>query len=96
MVNFRLVALGRRPHVRLPALEGGKGAAAPAKHRPVYFDDPGKPIDCPIYLRDALGPGGHMDGPALIQEYASTTLIFEGDACTVAETGELIISLRSA
>ncbi len=96
MVNFRLIARGRRPHLRLPTLGEGGGAAEPAKHRPVYFDDPAKPLDCPIYFRDDLGAGARIEGPALVQEYASSTVLFAGDVLTVAETGEMIIGLRSA
>ena len=53
-------------------------------------------VDCPIFERDALASGSSIQGPALIQEYASTTVLFEGDVCTVAGTGELLITVRSA
>jgi len=95
MVNFRLIALGRRPHIQLPTLDNGARGATPAKHRPVYFDDTGAAEDCPIYFRDDLGAGSEIEGPALVQEYASTTVMFAGDRCTIAPTGEMIISLRS-
>ncbi|MAF48409.1 MAG: hydantoinase/oxoprolinase family protein [Rhodospirillales bacterium] len=95
MVNFRLIALGRRPHMKNPALDSSAGGQQPAKHRPVYFDDPGAPVDCPVYFRGDLGAGVRIEGPALVQEYASTTVLFNEDACTIAPTGEMIISLRS-
>ena len=99
MVNFRLVALGRRPLLRLPTLGdaagSGDGDATPAR-RPVYFDDTSTPVDCPVYRRDRLAAGFAIDGPALVQEYASTTVLFAGDRCTVADTGELVISVRNA
>jgi N-methylhydantoinase A/oxoprolinase/acetone carboxylase beta subunit len=37
-----------------------------------------------------------LDGPAVVQEYASTTLIFPGDRLEVAATGELLIHLGAA
>jgi N-methylhydantoinase A/oxoprolinase/acetone carboxylase beta subunit len=43
-----------------------------------------------------LAPGQEFDGPALVQEYASTTVIFGGDHCKVTDTGELVITLRSS
>jgi N-methylhydantoinase A len=95
MINFRMIALGRRPHMELPTLNSPTGAATPPKRRPVYFDDPETPVDCPVYFRDDLSPGATIDGPALIQEYASTTVMFDGDVSNVVETGELIISVRS-
>ena len=34
-----------------------------------------------------------MEGPAVIEEYASTTLLFPLDVARVAESAELIITL---
>jgi hypothetical protein len=34
-----------------------------------------------------------MAGPALIQEHGTTTVMFEDDLCTVAASGELIITV---
>ena len=92
MVNYRLVALGRRPTLHLPSIAVNGDAAAPVR-RPVYFDDPSTPVDCPVYDRAKMGPGMTISGPALVQEYASTTVMFAGDECRVADTGELIISV---
>jgi N-methylhydantoinase A len=44
----------------------------------------------------ALGRRTKIDGPALVSEYASTTVIFPGDKLAVADTGELIISVGPA
>jgi N-methylhydantoinase A len=96
VVNFRLVALGLRPHMHLPVLGMSDGTVAPAKHRDVYFEDAKTPVRCPVYFRDDLVAGTKIEGPALIQEYASTTVIFETDVCAVTDTGEMIISIGSA
>jgi N-methylhydantoinase A len=55
-----------------------------------------RPVDCAVYHRDRLAPGTEIEGPALIQEYASTTVMFAGDRCKVAETGEIVITLGEA
>jgi N-methylhydantoinase A len=47
-----------------------------------------------VYQREALPPGTQIDGPAIVQEYASTTLVFPGDRLDVMPTGELLIRLR--
>ncbi len=96
MVNVRLVAIGARAHMRLPVLHDRDGAAAPRKHRDVCFEDPDRPVSCPVYFREDLRPGSRVAGPALIQEYASTTVMSEGDTCEVVETGEMIISVGRA
>jgi N-methylhydantoinase A len=96
MINIRLVAVGQRPRVRLPqtALDGR--APHVAGRRSVYLGRGDIPVDCAIYEREALPSGGAVRGPALIQEYASTTVLFEGDRCVVSSTGELLITLGSA
>jgi N-methylhydantoinase A len=96
LVNLRMTALGHRPRLTLPKVGIDAAGAIEQSRRQVYFDDPATPVDCPIFMRDDLGAGITIDGPALIQEYASTTVMFDGDNCVVADTGELIISVRSS
>jgi N-methylhydantoinase A len=92
MVNYRLIATGKRATLKLPDVNADKTAVEPVR-RPVYFEDSSTPADCPVYNRDDLKPGDKFEGPALVQEYASTTVIFSDDTCVVADTGELIISV---
>ena len=94
MVNIRLTAFGRRSAMTLPTIADAE-ANADIPRRPVYFDATETPADCPVYPRDALAGGASFTGPALVQEYASTTVVFAGDRCAVADTGELIISVGS-
>jgi N-methylhydantoinase A len=64
--------------------------------RPIYLDDAARQIDCAVYRRDLLRPGFEIDGPAVVEEYASTTVLFDGDKLRVAATGELIIEVRGS
>jgi N-methylhydantoinase A len=91
MVNIRLAAIGKRAKLKFPKLSA-KGAAK-AKRRDVYLGDPKKPVSCPIYQRPDLGAGARIAGPALIEEHGTTTVLFKGDACRVARSGELIIDV---
>jgi N-methylhydantoinase A/oxoprolinase/acetone carboxylase beta subunit len=45
-----------------------------------------------IYDRIALAPGFRGDGPALIEEYGSTTLVWPGDRFEICALGEIRIS----
>jgi N-methylhydantoinase A/oxoprolinase/acetone carboxylase beta subunit len=36
-------------------------------------------VDCPVYARDTLSAGAEIEGPVLIEEYGSTTVMFTGD-----------------
>jgi len=95
MVNMRLGAIGKRTKLAFPRL--GKGRSAkPARHRDVYFLDAKKPVRCPVYERDTLAAGTRITGPAIVQELGTTTVLFKGDDCRVASSGELIIKVGGA
>jgi len=95
MVNIRLAMIGKRPKLKIPRLPDA-GGAKPARQREVYLRDARRPLACPVYQRELLGSGNRISGPALIQEHGTTTVLFEGDALTVAPSGELIITVGSA
>jgi N-methylhydantoinase A len=93
MINLRLVARGRRAKLVMPPLPR-EGRAAASEKRQVWFNE-GPPLESPVWRRDELPAGAKLTGPALVSEYGSTTVIFPGDRLTVAETGELIISVEN-
>ncbi len=92
LVNLRVTAL--RPDDRIP-LVGGAGSTGEPAVRPVWFDKDG-PVDCPIYRRDTLAPGTTLDGPAIIEEPDSTTLVFPGDRLAVHGSGVLLLTIGGA
>ena len=94
LVNVRLTAVGTRPKIAFPHT-GGDGTDARIGTRDVYLDNPNMPVACAVYRRERLAPGVRIDGPCVIEEYASTTLLFEGDSLVPAETGELIITVAA-
>jgi N-methylhydantoinase A len=92
IINVRVAALGKKPPINFPRL-GPAGKAVPARERKVYFAQAGY-VETPLYMREDLGAGATFSGPALVQEHGTTTVMYQGDVCTVAETGELIIKVR--
>jgi N-methylhydantoinase A len=92
MVNVRLSARGLRQKLQMP--EVGKGTRfIPRIMRKVCFERADRFEDCPVYARDTLPAGAEIAGPALIEEYGSTTVLFAADRATVAPTGEIVIGL---
>jgi len=74
----------------------GRGKKAPAKaafggRRDVYYG--GRFHGTPTYHRDALLAGNRIQGPALIEEYASTTVLMPGDVMEVDALGNLVITV---
>jgi N-methylhydantoinase A len=92
VVNVRVAAVGKRVPLAFPTIAKSM-EAKPARSRTVYLDDPNKPVVCPVYERESLPAGATFNGPAIVQEHGTTTVMFAGDICTVADTGELIITV---
>ena len=92
MVNVRLSARGIRQKLEMPTVSRG-AKPAPRTMRKVCLHDAERFEDCPVYARDSLPAGAEISGPALIEEYGSTTVMFAGDRAKVSPTGEIIIQL---
>jgi N-methylhydantoinase A len=71
---------------------GKRTAARPAK-RDVCLTDSGRYVATPVYARTDLAPGQRIAGPALVEEYASTTVVVPGDRLEVSEYGDLVITI---
>ncbi len=95
VVNIRVAAIGKRVPLAFPQVEAG-GSTKAARTRPVYLDDVKVPVICPVYEREKLPAGASFEGPAIVQEHGTTTVMFSGDKCQVAPTGELIITVGAA
>jgi N-methylhydantoinase A len=94
IVSLRSTVTGamRKP----PQHKTGRGGKVPAKaafsgKRPVYYG--GRFHATPTYRRDALAAGNRIQGPALIEEYASTTVLMPGDVLEVDQFGNLAIAV---
>ena len=90
LVSVRLTSVGRIAKPPSRVLEAS-GNAGPKEHRPVYFAESGGYVDCPIYDRYALPAGAALAGPAVIEEFDSTTVVHPGFAVGVDEVGNLLI-----
>jgi N-methylhydantoinase A len=81
-------------HLRRPDLERlprTLSESRPSECRPVYFGAAGGFIDTPIHARTSLASGFRADGPCLIEEYGSTTLVLPGDRFEIGTLGEIRI-----
>ncbi|MAG37032.1 MAG: hydantoin utilization protein, partial [Dehalococcoidia bacterium] len=93
LIHFNVSAVGATPNVTLPRLPSqSAGNVAARSHREVYFPESGR-IDCPIYRREDLFAGASLQGPAIIEDADSTTLLPERRRLSVTDHGSLIIAL---
>jgi N-methylhydantoinase A len=89
-VSLRLTAVGRIAKPPLQPLDS-TGGLEPKERRPVYFAEARDYVDCPIYDRYALPAGGRIAGPAVVEEFDSTTVIHPGYAAEIETYGNLIV-----
>lgn len=95
LVTARLRAVGRVPRPMLPLAASGDRARARHGSRSVFLGEAEGYRDYDVYFRQFLGRGDVVPGPAIIEEYTSTTLIHATDVCTVGDHGELVIAVRA-
>jgi N-methylhydantoinase A len=86
-------AIAKPEHARIGAGDGPSNALT--GKRPVYFATDGGWLDTPTYRRDLLRAGERIAGPAVVEEYASTTISAPGDAIAVDSFGNLIIEITN-
>jgi len=99
ILGARLGAEADIPRPELARLAGGGGMAAPGAvaprgHRSVHFPLPHGRMEVPVFARDALPAGHEIEGPAVIEEYSSTTVLMPGDRARVGGLGEIVIRCR--
>ena len=101
LVNFHVTALGRVAKPRFKKLDGRNGGPDSARAdkspaakgtRRVNFDELGF-HEATIYERDRLPVGVTIEGPAVIEEPASTTVVFPDQKLTMDEYGFLHIEM---
>ena len=89
-MSLRLTSVGRIAKPPPQQLDRG-GEVEPKDRRQVFFAESGGYVDCPIYDRYALPAGAAFPGPAVVEEFDSTTVVHPGFRLTVDDTGNLLI-----
>ena len=92
-VNFRLKATARAPRPELRGLDGAlRSAEAAAKgRRRVNLSEEGS-WEADIFERDRLPAGFSGDGPLIVEERSSTTVVLPGQRLRVDDLGFLRIT----
>jgi N-methylhydantoinase A len=91
-VSWRLIASGPRPSVELKVPPTSQSDPVKAE-RPVYFPQWEEHRPVRVYDRYVLAPGAAFDGPAIVEEQESTTVIGPGARVEVDAARNLVISL---
>lgn len=85
----------KRPELAHLAKPASERKAAQTKVRPVFFLEEDRFLPTQIYDRYQLAAGFQAQGPALIVEYGSSTLVGPRDSFTIGKLGEIDIDCRA-
>ena len=93
VVNLRTIVVGTRASIAMPTMAAAAQGSQPqaSGRRPVYF---GGWHDTPIYTRDALAPGMAFEGPAIVEQSDTTTVIEPDMTATVDVHGNLLVKVK--
>jgi N-methylhydantoinase A len=95
MQALHLSAFARQKRPDLSRLPQIAETGAPRGARQVYFGGPGGGwAEAAVYDRAVLRPGFAADGPAVIEEYGSTTLVAPGDRFAIGPLHEIRIDCK--
>jgi N-methylhydantoinase A len=92
IVNYCVSGFGVIDRPSIPKLGNTSSAKPVPGTRPVYFG--GSFRDTPIYQRSMLTAGSRLGGPAVVEEFGSTTVVFPGQSLQVDLHGILIVQRR--
>src|ERR687895_335627 len=92
IVNLRAIGYGKVPEPHLPEGEpdASEASAAVVDEHEVYFQ--GEWLPTRIYDRAKLRPGHRIEGPAIVTEFDSTTVVLSGHAAEVDRYLNLVIN----
>jgi N-methylhydantoinase A len=96
IVSLRSAIVGQMrkpPFEHIARGDANPDAEAFRGKRPVYFASTGF-VDTPTWNRPLLKAGNRIEGPTLIEEHASTTVVHPGDFVSVDDFGDLIIDIK--
>ncbi len=96
IVSLRTSVAGELKKPPLERIARGARTPPPSARRgkrAVYFAELGRAVATPAFAREALRAGNRIEGPALVEEYASTTVVLPGDRLEVDRFGDLVIEV---
>ena len=94
LIHFNVTAIGATAAPSLPELAAGP-PPEPSERRAVRIGAGTHP-DCPVYRRDALPAGCSLEGPLIVEELDSTTLVPSGHTLSVLPHGIFRVALPEA
>jgi N-methylhydantoinase A len=96
LVNARLVAVGvvMKPKLlKQKVCEREPPAEALLTTRNVFFEKYKDYVECPVYVREKLKAGNIISGPAIVEQYDATTVVYPSWKARVDGFGNFLMNL---
>jgi N-methylhydantoinase A len=91
LVNLRLRAVGRVAKPPRPPMQERRLGRA-KRYRNAWFPARGM-IETPVWHRDAVAPDARLEGPLIVEEMSSSTIVPPGAVVEMDALGNLLVSL---
>lgn len=96
IVNFQVTGVGAIPKPAIKTFElSGDVAPKPVETRDAWFG-PHEPTPAPVFRRNDLYPGTQLDGPLIVEERTSTTVVYPGQHLEVDPFSNMEITIVEA
>lgn len=93
LVELALTATAEVPRPEIPRLPENPTPAEPFEYRAVDFET-GESARTPVYRRAELGAGERIQGPAIVEQMDTTTVVTPDARARVDEYGNILIELE--
>ncbi len=96
VVNVRVTSISHVPKLSLPEIKADSSSSGVAHvgKRPALFEEYGEYKETPVYRRAELLAGSRIEGPAVIEQLDSTTVILPRQTAEVDRYGSLAITVE--
>jgi N-methylhydantoinase A len=96
IVTWKLSAVGGSPRVALAKAAARGGGGGRKGTRRAWFPEARGWTETPVWDRYALAAGARLEGPAIVEERESTTVLPPGVTATVDEYANLVVEVARA
>ena len=96
VVNYRVVAVAEVRHASINSGAPSEGGVETARagDRDACFSSAQGMISCPVYDRALLRPGHRLEGPVIVDQSDSTTVVYPGQLAEIDGFGNIIITVN--
>ncbi len=91
VMSWTLALASGAPAFRFPGTDKDAGDASVSQQGPMYDPARNAVVTAPRFTRETLSPGTVIDGPALIVEAQTTTVVTSTFTATIAPGGDIIM-----